>query len=153
MSRVGTLTIKTNPKRGALGVGESVASLTRLLRWSGPGFGGWGGRPVWPSDATQTKAASAKLKLILGLSVPTVGIELIHRLFPPLGGPVASLFNGPGRRGGERSSPDRATSGQRVVNCLVRIASNGLARVDKIISVRSSGPGAAVRASWVRRRR
>src|SRR6516225_8225353 len=103
---------KTNPKRGALGVGESVASLTRLLRLSGRGFGGWGGRPVWPSDATQTKAASAKLKLILGLSVPTVGIELIHRLFPPLGGPVpASLFNGPGRR--EAASVHRRTAPRR----------------------------------------
>src|SRR6516165_4519967 len=102
---------KTNPKRGALGVGESVASLTRLLRLSGRGFGGWGGRPVWPSDATQTKAASAELNWILGLSVPTVGIELIHRQHP-IGRPSPRFIIQRTRAAGsgERSSPECAIS-------------------------------------------
>ena len=38
MSRVGTLSIKTNPKRGALGVGESVATsrptFMRSFKWT-----------------------------------------------------------------------------------------------------------------------
>ena len=55
---------------------------------------------------------------------------------PPIGRPSPRFIIQRTRAAGsgERSSPDRATSGQRVVNCLVRIASNGLARVDEIIS-------------------
>src|SRR6516225_8621712 len=55
---------------------------------------------------------------------------------PPIGRPSSRFIIQRTRAAGsgERSSPDRATSGQRVVNCLVRIASDGLARVDEITS-------------------